>query len=70
VVSLALSAKVAHQRVHGGSAVAELLGDLSRRDAFHKEGTQEFIAAVQGVAGLAEELEATCVIHDGTPKLG
>ena len=47
----------------------QALSDGRAREAFHEEGPQGLIAAVQGLRGLEEELTAERIIHDGTPEL-
>src|SRR5207244_163262 len=56
-------AKAAHHGLEGGQPVAEALGDLGQRLPFEEVGPQGFIAALEGLLGLQEELAAVLVVH-------
>ena len=51
-----LRAKLVHQVAQATIAIAELLCDLLQRALLHKEGSQRFIATVQGSGGLDKEM--------------
>ena len=58
-----LAAKLADQSADGVIAVTETLGDLLHRQFFDHDGTQDFILALEWIAGLQEEGTRGCGIH-------
>jgi len=53
-----------------GGRQTETLGDGGLGAAFDKEGAENFVAAVQSLGGLKEELAAGCIIHGRPPNQG
>jgi hypothetical protein len=65
LTALAFGAKVADKVAYRAVAQAELLSDLVHRAALDKKSPQNFVAALQKLIGIEEELLAEkVVIHD------
>jgi hypothetical protein len=64
-----LLSEVGDQVAKGAIAVAEAIGDLAQRAAFHEESTESFIASVQPLGWLEEEVLAAGIVHGATSRI-
>jgi hypothetical protein len=65
----ALAAKLGDEIAKGAVGEAELARDVGHGTPVQEEGTQDLVMAMLGLLGLAEELLAAQVIHDGSSKV-
>ena len=65
-----LLAKLADQAANGVVAVTEPLGDFAHGLFFGQDGTQDFILAMEWIAGLQEEGTQECGIHATSSDCG
>ena len=65
-----LAAKLANQGTDRVVAVTESLGDFQHGLFFDQDGTQDFVLAMQWIAGLQEEGTQECGIHAAGSECG
>jgi hypothetical protein len=63
LTGLTLGAEVRHQVAKGAVAVAERRSDFEQRPVLQEDGAESFVATVERLGGLAEEVGAGGIVH-------
>src|SRR6266496_4778268 len=63
-----LGSELSHQVAERAVAITELLCDLGQGALVHKNGPQGFVASMQGLGGMGEEVVTGSVVHGATSE--